>query len=90
MPEPHVCASQKTVCTGIVGRVALLLKWRMGCVFKDANCFEPCHLLSGRASSGVGTNWISVRRQPYNPRSPLALRGPLFVMGSLEERKWKK
>jgi len=20
----------------------------MGCIFKDANCFEPCHLLSGQ------------------------------------------
>src|SRR5580692_12392702 len=66
------------------------LEWRMGCVFKDANCFEPCHLLSGRASSGMGTKWTSLRRRPYNLRAPLPLRGPLFVMGSLEERKWKK
>jgi hypothetical protein len=29
---------------------------RMGCIFKDAKCFELCHLLSGRASSWDGTN----------------------------------
>jgi hypothetical protein len=58
--------------------------------FKDANCFERCHLLSGRASSGVGTNSASLRRQPYNQGSHLPLREPLFVTGSLEERKWKK
>src|SRR5260370_9003722 len=62
----------------------------MGFFFKDANCFEPCHLLSGRASSGAGTNSASLRRQPYSQRFPLPLRGPLFVMGSLDERKWKK
>jgi len=63
---------------------------RVGCFFKDANCFEPCHLLSGRASSGAGTNSASLRRQPYSQRSPLPLRGPLCAMRSPEERKWKK
>jgi hypothetical protein len=29
---------------------------RMRCIFKDANCFELCHLPSGRASSWDGTN----------------------------------
>src|SRR5580704_2851691 len=37
----------------------------MGCVFKDANCFELCHLLSGRGSSWDGTNSASPRRQPH-------------------------
>jgi hypothetical protein len=58
--------------------------------FKDANRFEPCHLLSGRASSGIGTDSASLRRQPYSQRSPLPLRGPLFVTELLEERKWRE
>src|ERR1700728_1550317 len=42
----------------------------MGCIFRDANCFKPCHLLSGRASSGAGTNSAWQRRQPHSRRSP--------------------
>jgi hypothetical protein len=33
---------------------------------------------------------VAARRQPHSQRSPLPLRGPLFVTRSLEERKWKK
>jgi hypothetical protein len=33
-----------------------LIGRRMGCFFQDANCFELCHVLSGRASSWGGTN----------------------------------
>src|SRR5258708_8764035 len=63
---------------------------RMGCIFKDANCLELCHLLSGQASSGDGTKSAWPRRQPYHQSSLLPLRRSLFAMGSLEERKWKK
>jgi len=63
---------------------------RTGCVFKDANCFELCHSLSGRASSWDGTNSASLRRQPHSQRFPRPLREPLFMMGSREERKWKR
>ena len=83
-------ASQNPVCAAKVSRVVLILERRMGCVFNDANCFEPCHWLLGRASSGIGTNSASLRRQPHSRRSPIPLEGPLFVMESLEERKWKK
>jgi hypothetical protein len=81
-PEPHLRRYRSS------GRA--LLERSMECFSKDANCFEPCHLLSGRASLGIGTNSASLRRQPHSQRSPLPLRGPLFVMGLLEERKWKK
>ena len=70
------------------------LERKMGCVLNGANCFKPCLLLSGGASSLVETNSPPRRRQPRSQprsqRSRLPLLGPLFTMGSLEERKWKK
>jgi hypothetical protein len=40
----------------------------------------------------LGRNQLAIAagRQPYSQRPLLSLRGPLFAMGSLEERKWKK
>ncbi len=81
-PEPRSRKYRSSGCAPL-GR-------RMGCFFKDATCFELCHLLLGRASSGAGTNSASLRRPPYSQKSPLPLRELLFAMGSLEERKWKK
>jgi len=59
-------------------------KW----VFKDANYFEFCHLLSGRASSWAGTNSAWRPRQRRRQRLLLHQRGRLSCMR--EGRKWKK
>src|ERR1700746_3855484 len=88
-PKPQLYASQNRVCAAKVGRRAPLER-RKGCFFKDANCFEHCHSLSALASSWDEINSALLRRQPHSQRSPLPLRGPLFVMESLEERKWKR
>ena len=41
MPEPRVCASQKTACTGIVGRVALLLNGGWDAFSKTRTASNP-------------------------------------------------
>ena len=62
----------------------------MECVFQRRQLLRTLSFAFGSSFLWSREQLASRRKQPHSRKSPLRLRGPLFIMESLEERKWKK
>jgi hypothetical protein len=83
-------ASQNPMCAGIVARAALFSKGAWNVFPKTPTASNP--VTSFRVELHLESEPTRHSRADSRTAKDLSSpqRGPLFVMGSLEERKWKK